>query len=127
MIVQVIEFHRLFSNTIWLFFLALGVWGLWRAARGQGIDGSYLGAAVIGQVLYMIQGILGGYLWANGLLVGLARPSMHVLYGVFAVVFLPFVYLVWLRGDDSNRGQWVMAFATLFLFGIGLRAIYTGT
>ncbi len=41
------------------------------------------------------------------------------------MVFLPFIYLSVLRGDDTNRAQWVLAFTTLFLFGIALRAIGT--
>jgi hypothetical protein len=118
--------HSTLSNTTWLFFLAIGIWGLFRAIRGLGIDGSYLGAAVIGQLLFVIQAILGFTLWFGGRRVLLADPSMHMLYGTFALVFLPFVYLVWLRGDDSNRAMWIMGFATTFLFGIALRSINTG-
>jgi hypothetical protein len=123
---QISTIHQVLSNSIWLFFLALGIWGLFRAIRGLGIDGSYLGAAVIGQLLFVVQAILGFILWFGGRRVLLADPSMHMLYGVFALVFLPFVYLVWLRGDDSNRGMWIMGFATMFLFGIALRSIATG-
>jgi len=121
----IVTVHELLSNTVWLFFLITGLWGLYRAIRRQGVDGNYLGTLVIGQVLYITQGILGGLLWLNGLLGSVGRPEMHVLYGAFAVVFLPFVYFVWLKGDDSNRGQWVLALCTLFLFGIALRAIGT--
>lgn len=119
--------HSLLSNTIWLFFLLLGVWGLFRALRKQGVDGSYLGAVVIGQGVYILQGLLGGILWIGGLLPGVARPLMHILYGTFALLFLPFVYFVWLKGDDTNRGQWVLGLTSLFLFGIALRAIETVT
>ncbi len=79
----------------------------------------------IGQILYWLQGILGLTLWAGGYIGAVSRPEMHILYGAFAMVFLPFVYLVWLRGDDSNRGQWVMALSTFFLFGVALRAVST--
>lgn len=119
------EIHQLLSRTVWLFFIALGGWGFYRAARGEGVDGSYLGTLVIGELLYVAQGVLGAILWSGGLSGVLTRPGIHVLYGVFAIVFLPFVYLVWLRGDDSNRAMWVWAFATTFLFGIALRGIYT--
>lgn len=116
--------HSLLSNTVWLFFLIIGVWGLFRAIQGQGVDGNYLGAVAIGQLLFVVQAILGITLRIGG-----ARPGggfMHWLYGTFALVFIPFVYLVWMRGDDSNRGQWVLGFTTLFMFGIALRAITTG-
>ncbi|MEJ2750587.1 MAG: hypothetical protein P8183_22185 [Anaerolineae bacterium] len=120
-IVRVI--HATLSNTIWLFFLALGLWGLFNAIRKQGVDGSYLGALVIGEALYAVQAILGITLWIGGFLPGLDRPTMHILYGSFALVFLPFVYFVWLKGDDSVQAQWVLALTTLFLFGIALRAV----
>ena len=116
----ILEIHRVLSNTTWLFFFFLGVWGLYRAFRREAVDGSYMGALVIAELLFIIQGIL-------GLIMGLGPASfdeIHVLYGVFGIVFLPFIYF-YQRGDDSNRAQWVYAFATLFMFGIALRAIQT--
>lgn len=117
--------HGALSNTAWLFFLIIGLWGLVRAIRGQSINGSYLGAAFIGQLIFVTQAILGAILWFGTGTASIQRPGIHLLYGVFALVFLPFIYLSVLRGDDSNRAQWVMAFTTLFLFGIALRAITT--
>lgn len=120
-----IALHGALSNTVWLFFLAIGLWGLYRAIRGWPVDGSYLGAAVIGELLFVVQAVLGGIMWLSGGSGDMTRPGIHLLYGVFALIFLPFVYVTVLRGDDSNRGQWVLAFATLFLFGIALRSIST--
>lgn len=119
--------HDGLSNAAWIFFLIIGLWGTFRAIRGEGIDGSYLGAVAVGQFIFVAQAILGALLWFNGLSTVLPSPSIHLLYGVFALVFIPFIYLAVLRGDDSNRGQWVMAFSTLFMFGIALRAIQTAT
>lgn len=117
------EIHRILSNTIWLFFLILGVWGLFRAIRSNNVNGSYLGALVVGEGLYILQAILGIIL-----ILGDAQPgrTIHYLYGAFAIVALPGLF-AFLRGDDSNRAQWSYALATLFLFGISLRAIGTGT
>lgn len=117
--------HTALSNTAWLFFLILGLWGLFRAIRGQAVNGNYLGAAFIGQMIFVVQAILGGILWIGGHSVAIQRPGIHLLYGTFALVFLPFIYLSVLRGDDTNRAQWVLAFTTLFLLGIALRAIST--
>lgn len=116
--------HSQLANTVWLFFLVIGIWGIYRGARGYGIDGNYLGAAAIGQILFVVQIVLGVVIFLGG-----SRPAdgfMHWLYGAFSLVFLPFVYLVWMRGDDTNQSQWVLAFATLFMFGIALRSITTG-
>ncbi|MEZ4518462.1 MAG: hypothetical protein R3C44_17140 [Chloroflexota bacterium] len=120
-----ITIHGALSNTAWIFFLLLGLWGLFRAIRGQSVDGSYLGAVFIGQLIFVVQGILGAIIWFSGGNQDLSRGGMHVLYGIFALVFIPFIYLSVLRGDDTNRAQWVLAFTTLFMFGIALRSIAT--
>ena len=120
-----VNVHHALSNTAWLFFLILGLWGLFRAIRGQSVNGNYLGAAFIGQLIFVAQAIMGGILWLGGGRAQIQRPEIHLLYGIFALVFLPFVYLSVLRGDDTNRAQWVLAFTTLFLFGIALRSINT--
>lgn len=121
----VLLIHRGLSNTIWLYFLVVGLWGLVRAIRGQGVDGSHLGALAIAEVLVLVQAVLGTVLWLANYDIHMARAGIHLLYGVFIVIFLPFVYMVALRGDISNRGQWVLSFTMLFLFGIALRAIAT--
>ena len=113
----VVIIHSRLANTIWLYLLILGLWSLWRAIRGQGLSGSFLGAVAISQVLIWIQAILGGTLFLTGHSSELVNPTMHYLYAGFSLVFLPFAFLYWLRGDDSNRGQWVMSFAVLFQFG----------
>jgi hypothetical protein len=121
----IISIHGALSNTAWLFFLIIGLWGLFRAIRGQAVNGNYLGAAFIGQMIFVVQAILGTLLWIGGNSANIQRPSIHLLYGAFALVFLPFIYMSVLRGDDTNRAQWVLAFTTLFLFGIALRGIST--
>lgn len=93
--------------------------------RGQSVDGNYLGALVIVEIMVIVQAVLGTALWVAGNDANVTRFEIHLLYGVFAVIFLPFVYMVMLRGDTSNRGQWVLSFATLFMCGIALRAIAT--
>lgn len=126
MITTIAEIHRALSNTVWLFWLILGLWGLYRAIRGRSLDGNYVGAGAIGQGLFLLQAILGFILWFGGLDTSLQRADIHILYGVFALVFPPFIYLAVLRGDESNRAQWVLAFTALFMFGIAIRSITTG-
>ena len=122
----VVRIHAALANTVWIFFLALSLRGYYRAIRQMGVDSSFLGALIIAEGLYLLQGVLGVALWVGGNSVNVSRMTMHVLYGVFAVVFLPFLF-TYQRGDDSNRAQWVYALGLLFLFGIALRAGYTGT
>lgn len=118
----IFEIHRVLSNTIWMFYLAIAIWGLYRAIRGRSVDGSYLGAIVVIQLVVVLQVILGALIYLQG-----ARPSrelVHYLYAAFAVVFLPGLF-AYLRGDDSNRAQWVYALGSLFMFGVILRIIGT--
>lgn len=115
--------HGVISNSAVLFFLLLGLWGLFRAVRKHGVDASYMGALVIGELIFVAQAVMGIILAIGGGVPG--RGSFHYLYGAFAVVALPGLF-AYLRGDDSNQAQWYYGLATLFLFGIAVRAIGTG-
>ena len=117
--------HEGLSNASWMFFLIIGVWGTVRAVRGEAMDGAFLGSLVIGELIFVVQAVLGGVIWVTIGAATLDRPEVHLIYGIFALLFLPFIYFAILRGDDSNRGQWVMAFCCLFMFGIALRALAT--
>jgi hypothetical protein len=114
---SVVIFHERFSNTIWLFLLFLGLWSLWRSIRGLGINSNFLGAFVVAEIVIVVQAVLGALLWLTGHGGNVTDPAIHILYGAFSLVFLPFVFLYWLKGDDSNRAQWVLTFAILFQFG----------
>lgn len=116
------EIHRVLSNTIWMFYLAIGLWGLFRALRGRSVDGSYFGAIAVIQIVIVIQALLGGVLYLSGARPG--RELVHYLYAAFGVVFLPGLF-AYLRGDDSNQAQWIYALASLFMFGVILRIIGT--
>ena len=118
----IFEIHRVLSNTIWLFYLAIAIWGLLRAIRGMSVDGSYFGAIAVIQIVLILQSILGAVLYVGG-----GRPDrqlVHYLYAAFGIVFIPGL-LAYLKGDDSNRAQWIYALAALFMFGVILRI--TGT
>jgi hypothetical protein len=118
-----LQLHGVLSNSAVLFFLILGIWGLYRAIRKQGVGGSYMGALVIGELIFVAQAVMGIILALGGGSPG--RGAFHYLYGAFALVALPGLF-AYLRGDDSNLAQWYYGLATLFLFGIALRAIGTG-
>lgn len=117
-----VNIHTVLSNVTFLFFLFMGVWGLIRAITKRGVDGSYLGAMIIGEGLFILQAIIGLILVFSG-----ARPGrgVHFLYGVFALVALPGLF-AYLKGEDDNQAQWYYAVAILFLAGVAIRAIGTG-
>jgi hypothetical protein len=119
----VLQLHNVLSNAAVLFFLLLGLWGLFRAFRKHGVDGSYMGALVIGELIFVVQAVLGIIMAIGGASPG--RGTFHFLYGAFALVAMPGLF-AYLRGDDSNKAQWYYGLAAVFLFGIALRAIDTG-
>jgi len=114
--------HGIISNTVVLFFFALGIWGVYRAFRKYTVDGSYMGALVIGETLFVLQAVLGAVLFISG-----ARPGriVHFIYGSFVLVALPGLF-AYLKGDDSNQAQLYYGLAAIFLFGVAFRAIGTG-
>jgi hypothetical protein len=116
------ELHRVLSNTLWMFYLAIGLWGLYRAIRGMSVDGSFFGAVAVIQIVIVVQALLGGILYLGGARPG--RELVHYLYAAFGIVFLPGLF-AYLRGDTSNRAQWMFAFGALFMFGVILRIIGT--
>lgn len=112
------------TNAARLFFLLLGLWGVVRGLRGLGVDGSYFGALVVGQILYILLLLFDLIEWARGYVP--ERAALHYLYAIFAVLLMPYIYVNVLKGDDGNQAQWIYAFVALFLFGIAARAMTTG-
>ncbi|UCH61083.1 MAG: hypothetical protein JSV61_06280 [Anaerolineales bacterium] len=117
------QFHSSLANTAMYYFLILALWGLWRFARKQGVDSSFWGALVISEVLVLLQGGLGVYLWINGLRPG--RGWIHILYGVVSALTLPAIF-AFTRGDNDRRVMMIYGVALLFLVGITIRAAGTG-
>ena len=115
--------HERLTITVLLFMSALGLWGIWSYLRGEGVTGSYWGALVIGEILLVLQGIIGAALFAGG-----ARPSrtaIHILYGVFLAVALPGAFSF--NRDRSNLLEpLIYGLVALFLAGVSIRARLTG-
>lgn len=121
---SLIEIHSRLANTAMFYIIILAAWGFWRYFRRQGMDSSYWGALVIGEVLLVLQAGLGAYLWLSG--TGqLGGRSIHILYGVISVLVIPGAYL-YTHGDEQRRALLIYGVGLLFLIGIVLRAISTG-
>ncbi|MDQ4076938.1 MAG: hypothetical protein M3220_11915 [Chloroflexota bacterium] len=102
-----------------LFTLILAVWGFVRYIRGQGVDGSYLGAVVIAEGLIIVQGLIGGVLYGIG--ARPERPAVHILYGLTALVSYPALF-AYTRGGDTRFEQFLWALVSLFVWGLIIRA-----
>ena len=105
-----------------LFMFALGVWGLFSYLRGAGLDGSLSGAFVIGQGLIMIQCLAGVVLYLDG-----RRPvnAFHYLYGITAIIVLPFVWS-YMKDRDARQSLLFYSLLALFIGGLAIRGMVTG-
>jgi hypothetical protein len=115
--------HARLLITILLFFGVLTIWGLVGYLRGQAISGSYKGALAIGELLMLAQFLIGVLLLIGG--VQPFRLSIHILYGIVAIVTLPATF-AYTRGRDDRWEQLIYVVVCLFLCGIALRALGTG-
>ena len=120
---SLVEIHGRLATSILLFIFALALWGLLRYFRKQGVDGSYWGALVIGEVLILAQGALGIFLWFSTLRP--ERGGFHVLYGVVSAITIPAAY-AFTKGRDERREMLIYGVTMLFLAGIAIRAMTTG-
>jgi len=114
--------HAALSNTAFLYFLAISIWGFWRFFRRQGVDSSYWGTLVIAEILILAQAALGAYMWFLGL-----RPArgVHLLYGILVLMMIPGAY-VYTRGRDARRDILAYGTATIIAVGLIIRATFTG-
>ena len=104
-------FHASLSDSVVTCTLALGMWGLLNFARRQKISEVYWGALVVGQLLVMTQGLLGGFLWAQGY-----QPTLgvHVIYGAVPALGIPAVYVV-TRGREGRGASLAYGIVALVL------------
>ncbi|RME45361.1 MAG: hypothetical protein D6791_10950 [Chloroflexi bacterium] len=120
---SLVEIHGRLANTAVLFTLVVGLWALFNYVRRQGISPSYWGTLVIGELLLVVQGLIGAVMFFQG-----GRPPriIHFLYGVLVLLVWPGVY-AYTEGRDTRREALIYGLASLFLFGLALRAIGTGS
>ena len=78
---------------------------------------------VIAEVLILLQGALGIYLWIMELRPG--RGGIHPLYGVVTALAILFVY-VFTKGREDRPEMLMYTVAFLMMIGLALRAMVTG-
>jgi hypothetical protein len=120
---SLVEIHGRLANTALIYFLLLALWGLWRAVRKQGLDSSYWGALVIGEILVIVQGSLGAILYFGG-----DKPGrwVHILYGVVAALIIPGLY-AYTKGESDRRVMLIYGVTLLIAVGVILRAMGTAS
>ncbi len=116
------DIHRGLAQTGIYFFIALGVWAVWFRIRSRPLDGSWYGAAVIGELLMITEFLLGWVLYGQGLGGNLPRAFVHILYATVAVITLPAAYLYLSRLQDENVKTVLFAIVCFFLMEVVIRA-----
>lgn len=115
------EIHSQLANSAMLYFGIAGAWGLVAYIRGKNMEASYWGILILGELLFVVMGVIGFSLSAQGF--SPAR-GVHILYGIISVVTLPGYFAV-SKGKDDNRATFAYGLICLFLVGVGLRATST--
>src|ERR1700731_5270080 len=90
--------------------------------RKQPSSASFRATLVLTEALFIIQGLVGVLMFANG-----RRPhdNLHWLYGVLLVIVLP-IAMSYVSGRDSRREALIYGIAGLFMAGLSIRALTTG-
>jgi hypothetical protein len=115
--------HDRLATSVLLFMAAIGVWGLFLFFTGGGPTGSFNGALIIGEVLIIAQVLFGVVLYIDGFR---AESSIHILYGLTAVVALPFIWS-YMRERDARQALLIFSLGALFVAGLAVRGMTTGS
>jgi heme A synthase len=113
--------HQGFARTGTMLFIALGVWAILLRLRSTPLNASWYGAAVIAELLMVVQFALGFILYGGGLGENLPRAFVHILYACVAVVTLPAAYGYFSRLEDENVKTILMAIVCFFLMEVVIR------
>lgn len=115
------QLHATLAQTTMYFFFAIGVWGIFEYVRGGELGGNIGGAFVIGQVLVSVQVLLGVVILAGGFTV----QSVHFLYGITAIISLPFAWS-YMRSRHPRQALMIYSLVALWICGLAIRGIVTG-
>ena len=109
--------HTLGARALIAFALLLGIWGAYGYFRHGAVSGGFRSSYLIMAGLTAVQGLFGIALYITGHVP--SRGVLHIVYGIFAVLFLPGAY-VWAQSGSKRReavilaaGAWIVAIAYL--------------
>jgi heme A synthase len=95
-----------------LFSILLGAWGSYQYIRHKAVSGGFRSAYLMLCGLAAVQGLLG----VVALLSGSHLPNpLHVVYGIFAVIFLPGLYFYSVSGRSTKAREAVLLAASCWI------------
>jgi len=115
-------FHGVIARALLLFAVLLGIWGTYLYFRRAAVTGGFRSSFLILGGLTALQGVAGLVVLAAG-----HRPTelLHIVYGVFAVLFVPGVYL-YAQGGTPRREAVFLAAAAWIVSVAYFRGLATG-
>ena len=114
--------HTFGAQALVAFAVLLGIWGAYGYFRNAQVSGGFRSSYLIMAGLTAVQGLFGLVLLVTG-----HAPArlLHVVYGIFAVLFLPGAYL-WAHGGSKRREAIILAAAAWIVAIAYFRGISTG-
>ncbi len=115
--------HGYGATVLLIYAVLLALWGTYHYFRTQKVSGGFRSSYLIMAGVTALQGLLG-----LAALIGGGSPReglLHVVYGIFAVIFLPGAYL-YARGGTSRREALILAGAGWIVSIAYFRGISTG-
>ncbi len=107
-----LEIHIRLGNMAFYYAAIMTIWAIWRIYKKHGVDSNYWWASIIAEILLLLQGVFGVYLYYFTD-IKLARP-VHAIYGVASALILPIGYAV-SRGHKERRDMIIYGVAFLCL------------
>jgi heme A synthase len=119
---SLVQIHHALANACLIFSLLISGVAFYTYFRKLKVTANLWGMLAAGEVLYLVQALLGLALVIVG--GNPARGWVHFLYGALITIVLPGAFS-FTRGRDTAREALIYAILGLFLAGVSLRA--TGT
>jgi hypothetical protein len=116
------QLHGIAARALLLFAIVLAIWGTYLYFRKQAVVGGFRSSYLLMAGLTALQGLAGLAVFIGG-----RRPAelLHVVYGIFAVIFLPGAYL-YAHGGTKRREAVILAGACWVVAIAYFRGFATG-
>ncbi len=114
--------HGFLGRALLLFAVVLAIWGTYLYFRRAAVNGGFRASFLVMGGLTALQGLLGLVAFMAG-----GRPTelLHLVYGAFATLFVPGVYL-YAQGGTKRREAVFLAGAAWIVAIAYLRGLATG-
>lgn len=114
--------HGRIAIALLVFSFILGVWGFYQFLRHRAVSGGYRSSFLMLAILTGIEDLAGLAVLAAG---GRPHDWLHLVYGVFGIIFLPFIYVYTSRGGRDREAAFMSAASWIVLIAFA-RGFMTG-